>query len=56
MGSPAIIEGVGASHENKLKKAGVGSPARLLAVRQPAARSVANWVKQAGQLPKAVSH
>lgn len=32
MGSLVTIEGVGASHESKLKKAGVGSPARLLAV------------------------
>lgn len=30
MGSLATIEGVGASHEKKLQKAGVGSPAKLL--------------------------
>jgi len=32
MGSLVTIEGVGASHEAKLKKAGVGSPAKLLSV------------------------
>lgn len=32
MGSLTTIEGVGPSHEAKLKKAGVGSPAKLLEV------------------------